>query len=136
MSARSRRIWAAALLVCYGFALALIAFWPTPVDRPVAGILLRLDAWMPGSYRALEFGSNIALFVPLGAFLALQLPRRAAWLAIIAGTVTSLAIELLQGVLLPERFAASSDVVANTIGCAVGVLLVTVARPRPVTRDA
>ena len=130
-SARSRRIWSAGLLVGYALTLILIAFWPTPVDRPVAAILLRIDEWFPGFYRALEFGANIALFVPLGAFLALQLPRGAAWLAVIAGAVVSLSIELLQAALLPERFPASSDVVANTIGCAVGVLLVAILRWRP-----
>ena len=127
-SAASRRAWPAALLCAYALVLALIAFSPTPVDRPAAGLLLRLEEWMPGSYAALEFGANILLFVPLGVLLALQLPRRAAWLGIVAGAVVSLAIEALQAGLLPERVATPSDVVANTIGAAIGVLMVALAR--------
>jgi len=133
-SARSGRIWPVLLLLGYALVLAVIAFWPTPVDRPVAGILLRIDEWMPGAYRAIEFGANVALFVPLGALLALQLPRRAAWVAVIAGAVASLSIELLQAALLPERFSTSSDVMANTIGSAVGVVLVVIARWRPAAK--
>lgn len=125
-----RRVWPALLLAGYVLALGLIAFSPIPVDRPAAGILLRVDEWMPGSYGALEFGANILLFVPLGVLLGLQLPGRAAWVAVIAGAAASVAIELLQAALLPERVATPSDVVANTIGAATGVIIVGLVRRR------
>ncbi|HEX5859493.1 MAG TPA: VanZ family protein [Microbacterium sp.] len=128
--APARRIRPALLLAAYVLALGLIAFSPSPVDRPAAGLLLRFDAWMPGSHGALEFTANVLLFVPLGVLLALQLPRRAAWVAVVAGTAASVAIEMVQAVLLPERVAAPSDVLANTIGAAAGVLLLGLLRRR------
>ena len=87
---------------------------------------------MPGGYGVLGFASNVALFVPLGVLVAVQLSQRRRWLAVAIGAAVSLAIELMQAALLPERFATGSDVVANTVGAAAGVLLFSlVDRRRP-----
>ncbi|MGC5172930.1 VanZ family protein [Micromonospora sp. DT81.3] len=123
---QTRRAVSAGLLLAYGALLAVVALYPTPVDRPVSGLLQGLDEWMRGSYDVLEFTSNVALFVPVGVLVALQLPPRLRWAAVPIGAAVSLGIELLQAALLPERVATPSDVFANTIGTAVGVLLVAV----------
>lgn len=123
------RLWRGVLLAGYTVFLGVVTLSPTPVDRPASGLLQRLNEWIPGSYVVLEFTANVALFVPLGVLVAIQLPRRLAWLAVPVGAAVSLTIEMLQAALLPERFATASDVVANTIGAVVGVLLVAL-RPR------
>jgi VanZ family protein len=131
-----RARWIVVVAGAYGLALALIGLWPTPVDRnlaivqlpPVAWVLrhLGLEPWE--GYNLIEFSANIVLFVPLGILVLLW---RTDWgwgratLLAFAATVT---IEVLQNVLRPERFASINDVVANTLGGALGALLVVAAR--------
>lgn len=90
---------------------------------------------------------NMALFVPLGAFVARW---RGPVVAIVAGFCTSLLIEITQGTgnwfLFPcaYRLFDVDDLMANTVGAAFGVLLAPLVRrldrtelpadaPRPVT---
>ena len=118
------------LLALYAAALALIAFWPTPVDRGATGLLREIARVVPLlSHDVVEFTANIALFVPLGVLLALALPRRRVLVLPIALVVTS-AIEVGQAVFLAERTASVRDVVANTAGAALGLLLAVIAERR------
>lgn len=127
---RSR--WVLLLTGVYGLALALVALWPTPVDRNVAVLklpgvqrlsqLLGLDVHQ--AYELVERLSNVALFVPLGALVLLWRPRWSWWAATLIAFCVSGAIELAQAIARPERFATLDDVVVNTIGGAVGALLV------------
>lgn len=118
------------LLALYAAALALIAFWPTPVDRGATGLLREIARVVPLlSYDVVEFTANIALFVPLGVLLALALPRRRVLVLPIALVVTS-AIEVGQAVFLAERTASVRDVVANTAGAGLGLLLAVIAERR------
>jgi VanZ family protein len=112
-----------------------IGYWPVPVDRGVRSVLAavfdRLAAagapdWV--DYAHLEFGANIVMFVPLGALIALLLPRWEWWLAPIIGLALSLGIEFGQALLLPQRFATPLDVLANTAGATIGALIVTAVR--------
>lgn len=125
------RVLAALTLI----AVFAIGYWPVPVDRGVRSVLGSLldrlaAAGAPGwiDYAHLEFGANVVMFVPLGVLIALILPRWEWWLAPIIGLALSLAIELGQAVLLPERFATPLDVLANTIGATIGALVVTAFR--------
>jgi glycopeptide antibiotics resistance protein len=74
----------------------------------------------------LDFPANILLFLPLGFGLASLLDRRSIsrgaklYLAIIIGFLTAAFIESLQ-IFLPERTANVSDVIANTLGTALGL---------------
>jgi glycopeptide antibiotics resistance protein len=120
----------------YVSALALVGLWKTPVDRNVAVVDLAPVAWMTDrlglqpwqGYALVEFTANIALFVPLGVLLLLWWRHRG-WLhATAVAFGTSLTIEVLQQLLRPERYASASDVVANTLGGAVGGLLVEAGR--------
>jgi VanZ family protein len=70
---------------------------------------------------------NIAGFVPFGfcvcAYLSLtRISRHPEAIAVILGLITSLAIELLQ-TFLPTRVSDATDVMTNTLGTAIGVLV-------------
>jgi glycopeptide antibiotics resistance protein len=120
-----------AITGAYVVALALIGFWRTPIDENVAVTQLAPVVWMADlfdlsgaqSYRAVETAANVVLFMPLGA-LVLLWRRDWTWVhaTLVALAATSL-IELLQQLLRPERFASLRDVVANTLGGAIGALL-------------
>jgi hypothetical protein len=66
---------------------------------------------------------NIALFVPVGAGLAAVLRRRRVVVPLLIATSLSLAVEAFQWAVPSGRIANSADVLANTIGAAIGVLL-------------
>lgn len=67
---------------------------------------------------------NVAMFVPLGALVAVLWPRRR-WFAVPMGVAASSAIELIQ-VALPWRSASLNDIRWNSIGAAVGLAAVMV----------
>lgn len=111
----------------YLVALALIALWPTPVDRianrQLVRILIKLhDHGVPGwfSYALIEFSANIVLFLPVGMLSVILLGSARWWVAILIGFGASCLIELSQLVFLPSRYATLMDVLANTIGAALG----------------
>jgi VanZ family protein len=109
------------LLVLYGAVLAVIAFWPTPVDRDATGLLREIARVVPLlTYDVVEFTANVALFMPLGVLLALALPRRRA-------LAVTMIIELGQAAFLAERTASLRDIFANTLGAALGLLIVVIA---------
>jgi glycopeptide antibiotics resistance protein len=70
-----------------------------------------------------EFTANVALFVPLSCLGSLLRPRWtwSAWTA--AGFGVSLAIELGQLAVLPDRSATGYDILANAIGAFLGAVL-------------
>ncbi|MFJ3958964.1 VanZ family protein [Arthrobacter sp. NPDC090010] len=119
----------------YLAALALVVLLPAQEAQHVTGfvgvIADFLSTWgfpRRGAEMAVEFSSNIVLFVPFGAFLRLLSPPRIpGWLLMAGGTVTSTAIELIQ-LVVPGRVTALSDVIANTAGTIVGVLLIALLR--------
>lgn len=95
---------------------------------------------------------NVALFVPLGAFLRLYFRERGVPAVVLAGFVVSLLIELTQLTgnwflfPCPYRLFDVDDLLANTLGTAIGVLFTPLLRkvhgrnadlpadaPRPVT---
>ncbi|GAA1982609.1 hypothetical protein GCM10009777_15490 [Microbacterium pumilum] len=131
---RHRRwIWRT-LAAGYGLALILIAFWPTPVDRPARGLLWSISEAVPWlTYDVIEFGANVLLFVPLGILLALALRSRRGWVMPIALAVTVL-IESGQALFLAERTASIRDVIANSLGAGIGLALVLLVTRRRMRR--
>ncbi|MFC8682656.1 VanZ family protein [Microbacterium ureisolvens] len=129
------------LLLLYGVMLALIAFWPVPVDRGASGVLeaiTRAVPWM--TYSLIETAANVALFVPFGVLLALVLPLHRGLVVSIA-FATTLLIESGQALFLAERTPSLRDVVANVVGAAIGLAIVLVVerrsgRPRPTQKGA
>ena len=119
-SARDPRRLLLALLVAYVVTLALIAFWPTHVDRDAGPLLDAIERIFPwATYRRIEFAANVALFVPFGMLLTLLM--RSWPLALCSGVAASLAIEFVQEVALPGRTASALDVLANSLGTAAGI---------------
>ncbi len=124
-------------LAVYAAALAAVAFWPQPVDRPVAGLLHRALAWLHRhgvadwlDYGVVESAANVLLFVPLGALVAAMSRRGHWWLGAVTGLLTSSTIELAQLLFLPARYASPADVLANTLGALLGSLFALPARRR------
>ena len=70
-----------------------------------------------------EFTANIIMFTPLGFFLALALPGARLWLGIIALPLISGLIEWSQLLFLPSRYPTVSDLVANSLGGWLGLLM-------------
>jgi len=116
-------------LVSYLLGLALIGFWPTPVDKPIHGALasalkhlhrLGLPAWF--DYRFVEASANVAMFIPFGVLLAMALPTKTWWGLASAGLLASICIELGQLLFMTARVSSLGDVVTNTLGAVMGVV--------------
>lgn len=114
------------LLAVYLIVVAFVVFWPTPIDRGFDLQLLRFAGWIRShgmvwlSYDHVEFVANILMFVPLGVGLTLLLPRAMHWLVPLLGLFSSVVIEVVQAIALPDRFGGPMDVLSNTIGAALG----------------
>lgn len=133
-----RRRRAAQLFALYIAVLALIVFWPSPVD-PGASTGMLSDVLrslhrrgMPGwiNYTLVESVANVLLFVPFGLLAASWLTDRWIWLAAVVGIAASCIIESVQAVLLPNRVASIYDVNANSLGAALGCVAVYAWRSR------
>lgn len=110
--------------------LAVVAFWPSPVDQPVQGQLADIlnflhrhgtPAWF--NYKFVEASANVALFVPLGFVSALAFPNRRWWQMGAFGLLVSSCMELGQHLFLHSRFASPLDLVTNALGAVIGGLL-------------
>jgi len=88
-----RLLWIA--LAAYLVALALIAYWPTPVDRGVDGDLFGAIHWLRAhgitliTYDRVESAANVALFVPFGLLLGGLFRRGRRWIAFLLCWPTS-----------------------------------------------
>ncbi|MFS2242852.1 VanZ family protein [Microbacterium sp. OR16] len=119
------------LLGPYALSVFLITLLPASQAGKVTGVVDALASWIDArvpqlqSYALLEFLANVALFVPLGVLLRWGWPRVPWWMITLVGLAMTVTIESVQ-TMLPSRFPAISDVIANTAGTAVGGLLVTI----------
>jgi glycopeptide antibiotics resistance protein len=129
------------LLACVAVVLTA-TLWPTPLDQGYSESINRvLDVlhrngvpeWF--GYDKLEFFANIAMFVPLGFLLALLLPQRVWWLALIICPALSIGIEFTQAQLLTQRFATVADVIANSSGAVIGATFAVALRGVVHARD-
>lgn len=106
------------------YATALGCYVLLPTDAGCFAAQLRPLAGLTGQAALVQFASNIALFVPLGA-LAGRGPRFAAG----AGLAVSLLVEVTQLTGLwfsfpcPYRVFDVNDVIANTLGAVLGGLV-------------
>ncbi|MDQ0800066.1 glycopeptide antibiotics resistance protein [Arthrobacter sp. SLBN-112] len=129
----NHRLWQL-ILAAMVVPLALVAFWPTPVDQPVSGQLATMlnflhhhgiPRWF--NYDFVERSANIALFVPVGFVAGLAFPNKQWWQIGAFGMLVSGCIELGQLLFLHSRFASPSDVMTNTSGAVIGALVAVLA---------
>lgn len=99
---------------------------PTIVGPQVESAIRRLVRALqsiPGggwvTYSGVEFTANVAMFVPLGLLVVAWRGRW--WHGILGALVLSAGIETWQLLMLPTRVADVRDLVANTLGAALGV---------------
>lgn len=124
---RLTRGWAIALGIPFAAGLALLTLSPTPVeDNAPTLIQTVLDAahnigWTSLNFTSLELIANILVFLPVGIFAFIVLPRRVWPLALLVGPALSFLIEALQRLALPHRTSSATDVLANSAGATVGV---------------
>jgi hypothetical protein len=74
---------------------------------------------------------NIALFVPLGAALAALWCRRRWATVLFAAALVSIGVETFQWAYPSGRIANSADVIANTLGAALGITIARLVRVCP-----
>ena len=122
------------LTLAYLGALAWLVLTPAAVAGQATGVvtlfaraLHSLGIPFAVGYPVLEFTANIVLFLPFGAAAVFTVPLRAPAAAstlIVIGTgcLASTAIELTQ-LAVPGRVTTISDVIANTLGTAIGLAL-------------
>ena len=77
------------------------------------------------TYQRVEFLSNVAMFVPIGIFFVLLFGRRLWFLGVISGVLLTLTIEFAQQ-FIPGRVSDVRDLLANSLGAIVGVLVALV----------
>ncbi|MET3709263.1 VanZ family protein [Arthrobacter sp. UYEF6] len=126
--------WALAAFLA---ALAIIAYWPSPVDQPIQGLLSSafrflhshgVPAWF--NYKFVEAAANVALFLPLGFMASLAFRTKSWWQIGGFGLLISGCMELGQLLFLHARFASPVDVATNTLGTVLGALLAQLIRNR------
>ncbi len=124
--------------VTYAAAVAMVGMWPHKVDDNIDIADLGPLRWTTETFglttvqglELVQVAANVLLFVPFGALVLLIWTRASIIHATIAGAATSALIELLQLLVRPERVAEVHDVIANTMGAAVGAGVVWVVRRR------
>ncbi|MFJ4174850.1 VanZ family protein [Microbacterium sp. NPDC089696] len=120
---------AAALAVPFLAGLALLTLTPTRVEERMPNLLdvvlstAHRIGWDWLDFTRLEILANVLVFVPVGIFAFVLMPRRLWPLAVLLGPAISVGIELAQRLALPHRAATVSDVIANSSGALVGVVL-------------
>lgn len=128
----NRRVWQL-LLGAMLISLAFVAYWPSPVDQPVSGLLADnlnllhrhgIPPWV--NYKFVEASANVALFIPLGCVSALAFHKKCWWQVGALGLCTSGCMELGQLLFLHSRFASPLDLMTNTSGAVIGAALATV----------
>lgn len=127
-SQRGRMLWVW-LLAAYLAALALVGFWPTPVDAPAQGPLSRTLAQLQAAgvphsfdYDTVEATANMLIYVPVGFAVTVGF-RSSWWQTVGVGACTSACVELGQLLFLQHRYPSLIDVATNTAGALLGFLL-------------
>ena len=109
--------------------VAWLTLGPQPFDESNDGWLWRmlrffgrydLTEWI--TYQRVEFTANVLMFIPVGTFFLLLFGRRLWFAAIAAGAALTVVIETVQRY-LPNRVSDVSDIIANSTGAFIGVML-------------
>jgi glycopeptide antibiotics resistance protein len=115
------RPWLTAGFVGAALGVVALTVGPSPGD-----LLFTVAQSVPGldglSSSTVEMAANVLLFVPVALLLAAAVPRLPGVLVWLVGTAASAAVEAAQ-LILPGRDSTVRDVVLNSLGAAIGVLL-------------
>ncbi|SDF64502.1 VanZ like family protein [Blastococcus aurantiacus] len=115
------RPWLTAGFVAAALGVVALTFGPSPAD-----LLFTLTQSVPGldelSSTTVEMAANVLLFVPVALLLAAAAPRLSGVLVWLLCTAASAGVEAAQ-LVLPGRQTSVRDVVLNSAGAAIGVLL-------------
>jgi VanZ family protein len=130
------------LAAAYGGTMVVLSLTPASDGERVLPLLNRLADLAQGPARAdwitveaADFAVGMLLFVPLGILLVLLVGRRRWLFVIVVGVLASCWIELAQGIWLGDRLSDSRDVVANTVGITLGVVVALVVTWPALHRD-
>lgn len=123
-------------MVAYLLLLAVVVLSPSSGLQSATvyeGSTLLLRLGLPYElvgYGRAEMLANALMVVPAGVLGMVVFPRSRwqDWAAY--GFLGALAVELTQGLLLPQRSPSATDVVANAVGMLAGALLVRLVRRR------
>ncbi|HEU0103680.1 MAG TPA: VanZ family protein [Mycobacteriales bacterium] len=125
---RPRTAWTA--LAGYLLVVAALTLAPQPdtgrlyqLQEVLQALLDLLPRSPEVSVPAAEQFANVLLFLPIGLLLHLALPRVPPTLLLVLMMLSSSGIELVQYVVLPNRQPSLIDVLTNTGGGAVGLVL-------------
>jgi VanZ family protein len=123
LSARRARI----LLGVYLLVLVALVV-PRRLERRLLGLSVRAVDQVSGPdaslvSRLVEPALNVALFIPLALLLCWAIPVMSRGRIWVLCVLTSCAVEVTQYFFLPAREASLRDVVTNSTGAAIGVLL-------------
>ena len=122
------RPWLIAAFVAAASGVVALTIGPSPVD-----LLFSLSQAAPGldalSRSTVEMAANVLLFVPVAFLFAAAAPRVPGVVAWLMCTAASAGVETAQ-LVLPGRQSTVRDVVLNSTGAAIGVLLHTLVSRR------
>lgn len=116
------------MLAGYLLGLALLVLWPEGANVTRANVLVTRGLWRLGAPHWMspafwQVVNNVLVCVPAGILAMVLWPRsRGWWWVLLAGTL-SLGVELVQWRYLPSRTPSVLDVLANTTGAGLGVLI-------------
>ena len=122
---RFRLPWLTVWAVIAVMGVVGLLVWPTTVDGSLVALVEAIHSRFGGgrwdeAIQLARFLANVALFVPLALIVGLASRRWRLGLAI--GIATSIGSELVQRA-LPGRDASLEDVIANSLGAAIGALI-------------
>ena len=127
--------WALVPTVLYVGFIGWMTLRPSVYGAGTAGLLWELlgkfqqhssTSWL--TFDAVEGLANVAMFIPLGFFLALFFPRRLFLVSALLCVLGSVGIELFQQFFLPGRVADIRDVIHNSTGGLIGATVAVLGR--------
>lgn len=129
-----RRVLVLLVLLGYTGLILWVTIGPAPWavhGYQLSGGILNPSTWLnPDTWSSgymWEWGINLLLFLPFGALFAALLPKRRWGFTILISALFGLVIEITQ-ISSVDRVSDPRDLVLNTLGATVGVVLVRLAK--------